>query len=920
MNLLLCTLLAAAQDPENLAPRARISASSEFGPQYRARFAADGKIAEENSGGDAGNAWAVKGDTHREGADLVFEWDAPVRVAQVVYYGRTAFGANECWREVKVLLDGAAEPAATARLGMTAEPQPVNLPAPATVRKLTLRFSGSHGGANPGASEVRIFPVLPPPPPPAAPSALRRKLLEGGLGFRTFVVVQRRELNPSHVYTYHVEDFKPGGGLFLFTPAEGGGDLKELVASPQGQILDADVSYDGREILFSWKKDAATPYQVYVIGADGTGLAPLTRNEWHSFNACWLPDGGIGFLSTQRPQFAYCWTSPVGTLFRMDRHGAQVQRLSANYLNDFTPAVLNDGRIIYSRWEYVDRPAIPIQSLWAINPDGTRLTGFYGNRVLSPATFMEPRPIPGSTQVLCLLTAHNGPCRGGVGILDVGYGVNAQEAIRNLTPEVNIGRVEKGDGNHVRGPYENPFPLDAECFAVSKRGSIVVRDYEGRDSCELLKPRGGMGFYNPQPIRPRSRPPVISSSLGDAAPEEWATVFLQDVYNGLEPHVKRGEVKEIAVVQEIEKAQLASLDRRAFGFQFPVVSCGATYAPKKVWGTVPVAEDGSAAFKAPPGIPLYFMALDAEGRAVQRMRSFTHFMPGEVQGCAGCHESRQGSPRPANIASALYRTGTAPERPVPPEWGLGGFTYARIVQPVLDRHCVSCHGGLEPAGGVDLSGDLTDFFNVSYETLARENRRAAKRYTSWICTENGNEANILQVTPKAWGSPASELGDLVLSGHPDADGNPRVKLEPAERRRIFAWIDLNVPYYGTSFFAHGDRRGCRSLAPTDLEPKLKEVALRRCASCHDGGKKIPRKAWVRVTNPGLNGFLSAPLARAAGGAERCKEAVFESKDDPDYQAILKLFEPIHELVKRKPREDMPGGEPAGNCAKPAGSP
>jgi hypothetical protein len=425
-----------------------------------------------------------------------------------------------------------------------------------------------------------------------------------------------------------------------------------------------------------------------------------------------------------------------------------------------------------------------------------------------------------------------------------------------------------------------------------------------------------MGFYNPQPIRPRPRPPVIASSLGDAAPEEWATVFLQDVYNGLEPHVKRGEVKQIAVIQEIEKAQLASLDQRAFGFQFPVVSCGATYAPKKVWGYVPVAEDGSAAFRAPPGIPLYFMALDAEGRAVQRMRSFTHFMPGEVQGCAGCHESRQGSPRPVNITSALYRTGVVPERPVPPEWGLGGFTYARIVQPVLDRHCVSCHGGVEPSQGVDLSGDLTDFFNVSYETLARENRRASKRYTSWICTENGNEANILQVTPKAWGSPASELGDLVLSGHPDADGNPRVKLEPAEQRRIFAWIDLNVPYYGTSLFTHGDRRGCRSLAPTDLEPKLKEVALRRCASCHDGGKKIPRRAWVRVTNPELNGFLSAPLARAAGGAERCKEAVFASKDDPDYRAILKLFDPVHELVKRKPREDMPGGEPKDSCGIP----
>ena len=912
-------LAAAAQDPENLAPRARITASSEYGPQYRAKFVADGLVAEENSGGDAGNAWAVKGDTHRDGAEIAFEWDAAVRVAQVVYYGRTAFGAGECWKKVEVFLDGADRPAAAARLEMTAAPQPVTLPVPAAARKLVLRFSGSHGGANPGASEIRIFPVVPPPPPPPAPSALRARLLEGRMGFRSFVVVQRRELNPTHVYTYHVEDFRPGGGLFLFTPGEGEGGLRELVASPQGQILDVDVSYDGREILFSWKKDAAAPYQVFLVRADGTGLAQLTREAWHSFNACWLPDGGIGFLSTRKQQFAYCWTSPVGTLWRMDRDGGNVLRLSANYLNDFTPAVLNDGRIIYSRWEYVDRPAIPIQSLWAINPDGTHLTGFYGNRVLSPATFMEPRPIPGSTRILCLLTAHNGPCRGGVGIIDAGYGVNAQEAIRNLTPEVNIGRVDRGDGNRVRGPYENPFPIDAECFAVSKKGSIVIRDYEGRDACELLGPRGGMGFYNPQPLRPRPRPPVIATPLHEAPPDEWATVFLQDVYNGLEAHVRRGEVKQIAVVQEIEKAQLASLDRRAFGFQFPVVSCGATYAPKKVWGYVPVAEDGSAAFRAPPGVPLYFMALDAEGRAVQRMRSFTHFMPGEIQGCAGCHENRQGSPRPATITSALYRSAAVPRPPAPPEWGLGGFTYARIVQPVLDRHCVRCHDGIDPSGGVDLSGDLTDFFSVSYETLAREDRRGAKRLTSWISTENGNEANILQVAPKAWGSPASALADLVLSGHPDKEGKPRVKLDPPEQRRVFAWIDLNVPYYGTSLFAHGDRRGCRSMAPDGLEPALKDVARRRCASCHDQGRKIPRKAWVRVDRPELNGFLRAPLARAGGGTERCGQAVFESKDDPDYRAILETFAPVHDLLKRKPREDMPGGEPPGACGKPDGS-
>ena len=153
---------------------------------------------------------------------------------------------------------------------------------------------------------------------------------------------------------------------------------------------------------------------------------------------------------------------------------------------------------------------------------------------------------------------------------------------------------------------------------------------------------------------------MLTGNVMDRTPElpedgsvsgAWATVFMQDVYNGLEPHVKRGEIKQIAVVQEVEKSTHTPQNNQrldgpgmrniaVFGFQFPLVSCGATYAPKKVWGFADVEEDGSAAFKVPSEVPIYFLALDGEGRAVQRMRSFTHLMPGEVQGCVGCHADR----------------------------------------------------------------------------------------------------------------------------------------------------------------------------------------------------------------------------------------------------------------------------------------
>jgi len=240
-----------------------------------------------------------------------------------------------------------------------------------------------------------------------------------------------------------------------------------------------------------------------------------------------------------------------------------------------------------------------------------------------------------------------------------------------------------------------------------------------------------------------------------------------------------------------------------------------------------------------------------------------------------------------------------------------GFDYATVVQPVLDRYCVRCHSGPTPPKRIDLNGDKTDYFNVSYESLARGRKRAGEGeydspYVNWIPTYNGMEANILEVTPKAWGSPRSKLADMILDGH------SRVAMDDASRRRIFQWIDLNVPYYGTTEPAYPELRGCRRVYPADLDKTLASVATRRCVECHKDGK-FPREVWTRITNPQQNRFLLAPLAKAAGGAETCGKAVFANTDDPDYQAILKTFEPVTAMLKERPRDDMPGSKPALTC-------
>ena len=959
--------------PENLAQRATATASSEHNDRYLAKFAIDGSIPPPGSqAADLGRAWCVLKARSGDQAEFRLEWPEPVEISELVYFGRTSWFLNECWKNYEVYLDDAGQPVARGTFEMKHGPQRVALEK-TRARRLTLRLLDSHGGPNPGAAEICVFGERPSaedlaawtreatrraagdrpdllaaldmPEPDVVDRAKLGALIDAlaelhGAAYEqaaehrarlaslsaddarglaalqrdvllfdvdALLVIRRFEIEASHVYTYHYEGQRDGGGLYVVDPHRPEDAPREIVASSDGQILDADLSYDGRTVLFSWRRGAGAGYHLWTVGVDGANLRQLTDGAWHDYNGCWLPDGGIAFLSTREPQFAYCWHAPVGVLHRMNADGSGVRKLSANYLNDFTPAVLDDGRIIYTRWEYVDRPAIPIQSLWTINPDGTGLAGYFGNRVLSPGTFMEARSVPGTRKIICTMTGHNGPTRGAIGLIDRQRGVNAQAAIENLTPDTPVPRVNQGCGNTDGSKlYSGPMPLDSLRFLLSARGPILVRTMDGGCiSTVLPAPGDGMQWFAAQPIRPRTRPPVVPSAL-PSQPEPYAVVFLQDVYNGLRPHVAPGEVKAIRVVRELHKPLRIDPSLRAFGFQFPVISCGATYAAKQVLGEAPIEDDGSACFRVPAGVPIYFMALDAQGRAVQRMRSFTHFMPGEVQGCIGCHEDRLHA-SVAQTASALTRP---PRDLEPPEWGTEGFDYSRIVQPVLDRYCAECHAARHASGGLDLGGDKTDFFNVSYDMLARAKQGPrGTRYVNWIPTYNGQEWNILEVAPKAWGSPRSLLAEVILSNHPDETGRPRFEMDQRSRRRILAWIDLNVPYYGTSETAYPEMPGCRQLMPPQLDRTLAEVAARRCASCHEGGK-IPRREWVRITNPELNDFLLAPLARAAGGTQRCGLAVFEDTDDPDYQAILSQFEPIRQMLARRPRMDMPGAVPS----------
>ncbi|MBL7189588.1 MAG: hypothetical protein ISS70_24940 [Phycisphaerae bacterium] len=355
-------------------------------------------------------------------------------------------------------------------------------------------------------------------------------------------------------------------------------------AAAGGRPHEGGFGFDKLVLVHRYPVESSHPYTFFYM----------------DYDPCWLGDGGIAFVSARENRWVYCNSGPVGILHRMADDGSNVVRLSANVLNDFTPSVTADGRILYTRWEYVDKSPLAIQSLWTIRPDGTGLAVVYGNRVLSPATFIEARQIPGTQKLLCTMTGHVKPIRGAIGLIDPARGVNDQVALRNLTPEVDVPPVDFPDGDLFHGPYNSPYPLDDEFYLASKNGTLLLYDYDGTPHAVVIERRGQMGFYSPRPLRVRPRPPVMPSVVPPSQEAgRWAAVYVQDVYNGLAPHVKRGEIKRICVVEEMPRDAQSGRIRCKFSVMNVTVSCGSTYATRKVWGFADVAEDGSAYFKVP---------------------------------------------------------------------------------------------------------------------------------------------------------------------------------------------------------------------------------------------------------------------------------------------------------------------------------
>jgi hypothetical protein len=624
----------------------------------------------------------------------------------------------------------------------------------------------------------------------------------------------------SHQLTqYAGRHARPGGGIFVVDAPGRSMVARRLDSLPTGSFLHPEVSWDGRRVLFAFCKtgtaDAAEPsaetipyYHLFEMSADGSDLRQLTEGPFDDFSARFLPNGKIIFISTRRGGFHRCGRGPcpTHTLALADQDGSNPRVLSFHETHEWDPAVLHDGRVIYTRWDYVDRHAVHYQQLWTVRPDGTAVESYYGNNTLNPVGVWEARAVPGSRSVMATAAAHHAMTAGSIVLLDVTQGHDGLQPITRLTPDVLFPESEQPVQRwHARADvpvppevpveqqrwpghsYRTPYPLSENFFLAAysfdpligeplanppNMFGIYLVDRFGNK--ELIYRDVSIGSLWPTPLRPRQRPPALPSSLPVDDQNAEGTFFMQDVYAGW-PQLSRTKdvVQRLRIVQVLPKTTPHS--------NTPRVGLANASPGKQVLGTVPVESDGSAYFRAPAGIPLSFQALDHRGMAIQTMRSLTYLQPGEQASCIGCHSHRSGAPWVPNRALASRREAS---RLTPGPDGSKPLNYAILVQPILDAHCIECHSENNPQGGLDLTGTADGPFTRSYHALAPR-----VSYSEWKGTPQANHEP--QTYPNQFGSPASPLMRLLSEGHQG------VQLSQQEYESLITWMDTNALFYGT---------------------------------------------------------------------------------------------------------------------------
>ena len=654
-------------------------------------------------------------------------------------------------------------------------------------------------------------------------------------------------------------------------------------------VRDPEVDYDRRRIVFSMRKGKADDYHLYSVNADGTGLAQLTREKGVSdIDPVWLPDGDILFSSTRNPKYCMCNRHIMANLYRMKPDGANIHQIGVSTLFEGHSSVLPDGRILYDRWEYVDRNFGDAQGLWVCNPDGTRHAIYWGNNTTSPGGVINARAIDpnDSSKVIAVLgSCHDRPW-GALGIIDRTKGVDGKEPVLRTWPDwyrdrIHAGGKEDFDSSRgIRLKYADPFPLDAEHFIAVRmigRGEETALVYLDLHGNEVVFHAEAPGCHSPIVLRPSKKPVVQSEQRTFASPTAPGLFYVQNIYVGT--HMKGvapGSVKAIRVVESPEKRSWTR-PRGWFGHGEEAAAMNwHSFENKRILGTVPVEADGSAYFEVPANTFVYFQALDAEGKMVQSMRSGAYLQPGEKYGCVGCHENRVGEAAPVTAKPLAMQRAPSKldgsynlaglEKGTPPHF----YSFQREVQPVFTAKCVSCHDYGKKAGEkFNLSGDKGAFFCTSYVDLW------ALGYVKCV---GGGPASIQPAY--SWGSHASDLTRKLY-------GHGKVTLTDEERDRIITWMDVNAPYYPQYECAYPDNPGGRM----PLTFAEKERIEKLCGRGISNSNRARQREQLNFDRP------------------ECSRILKGANGKPAYDEALALIRLGAKRLRAKPRCDMEGFVP-----------
>jgi cytochrome c553 len=719
-----------------------------------------------------------------------------------------------------------------------------------------------------------------------------------------------------------------GGRLAILDPATG--QARTLLADPDGAMRDPQVHYDAKKVLFSYRKGGTHHYNLFEINLDGTGLKQLTSGDWDDIEPVYLPDGGIVFCSTRCKRYILCWIAPAATLHRCNADGSNIRRLSSGVATETTPAILPDGRILFTRWEYVNRASTQFKQLWTMNPDGSGVMTYYGNMHPNGCEFIDARPIPGNGKVVYINGGHcTNEHAGAMMLLELNNGPDDLSSVKPI----------------LGGNNRDPFPIASGAFLAARGNEIILVDDQGKAQRIY---RTGMMVHEPRLIAQHPREAVIPSHLN---PEKaTGSLFLTDVNIGRNmAGLKPGTIRKLLVMEQLPKPV------NYHGGGTTPIAHGGKWTLNRILGTVPVEADGSANFEVPAGRSIYLAALDENDLSVKQMRSFLTVMPGEHASCIGCHENRTMTPPVTRPTLAANR---APDQiqPIPgvPEI----IDFPRDIQPILDRHCVDCHHPASRGGGVVLTGDRGPTYSLAYYNLMLHRQIKDTAGAGWTKTRNAGGEPVGNDSPYEAFSSASPLMKLLDGSHYRAD------LTADERTIVRLWLDSATPYAGT-YAAYGtgqiggwwrNNEPIREMSEAwPSTAPARDAMTRRCATCHEnrmptyvtdhqvatvGGyydfegfqrpaSRFSRHYIFNLTHPEQSLALIATLAKSAGGEAAgalppakpvppdwgdapqpiVHPIVFATTADPDYQRILAHLQAATIRLDEIKRFDMPGFRP-----------